>query len=192
MDNTNQTPSATDNLLGLIMQGEINISEAKGISNAELFILNLDENEKISLSLLLEIHKIAFGELYDWAGKWRTSEVTVGNFIPPSPEKFLNFIYQLFDEINFRQNHFSNKEELISLIAYSHHRLVFIHPFKNGNGRTARLFANFLAMKNGFKPIQLYYREGEDRKFYIEAIKEADKGNLTKLEALIRRELEPF
>lgn len=71
-DNTNWTPFTDDNLLGLTDKNLINEYEAKGIAKAELFILGLETDINFSSNLILDIHKIAFEELYDWAGKWRT------------------------------------------------------------------------------------------------------------------------
>jgi len=191
-DNTNNTPSPEDNLLGLINYEEINIAEATGIAKAEFYILELDSELELSASLLLEIHLKAFEKLYSWAGKWRTTVVTVGQHIPPEPSRIPNLIYQLIDHIKFSLQNIKNKQDLIELLAYTHHRLVYIHPFTNGNGRTARLFTNYLTLINGYNPIQLYHREGTDREIYINAIKQADKGNLEPLQELIERELMPF
>ncbi len=83
--NTNWTPFPDDNLLGLTDKNLLNEYEAKGIAKAELYVFGLDTEIKISTTLILEIHKTAFGELYDWAGKWRTVDVTVGQLIPPEP-----------------------------------------------------------------------------------------------------------
>lgn len=51
---------------------------------------------------------------------------------------------------------------------------------------------NIVALKFGYKPLELYYREGESRKIYIDAMKLADKGNLEPLTTLIREELTAF
>jgi cell filamentation protein len=64
-DNTNWTPSPDDNKLDLRDRNLINEYEAKGIAAAELFVFELDSETEISIQLLLEIHKIAFLELYD-------------------------------------------------------------------------------------------------------------------------------
>ena len=61
-----------------------------------------------------------------------------------------------------------------------HHRLVFIHPFENGNGRHARLVADlFLHQHNrSFPRWPIDVAEtGESRKKYIHSLKEADDGN---------------
>ena len=76
--NTSWTPSPDDNKLRLTDKNRINEYEAKGIAAAELFIFGLDSDIQFWTQLLLEIHRIAFEELYDWVGKWRTTQVTVG------------------------------------------------------------------------------------------------------------------
>ena len=99
---TNWTPFPDDNLLGLTDKNQINEIEAKGIANAELFIFELDTEILLSTNLILEIHSIAFGQLYDWAGKWRATEVTVGQLIPPKPTLVLQAMYQFIDNLNFK------------------------------------------------------------------------------------------
>jgi cell filamentation protein len=193
MDNqTNWTPSPDDNLLGLTDKNSINEKEAKGIALAELYIFQLDTDVTISTNLILEIHRIAFSELYDWAGKWRTVELTVGRLQPPKPTKILQLMYQFVDNLNYKINAAMTNENKIDALIYAHYEFIRIHPFNNGNGRTGRMLMNLIALKFGFKPFELYQREGEARKIYIDAMQSADEGNLTKLSALIAKELAAF
>lgn len=68
-----------------------------------------------------------------------------------------------------------------------------IHPFVNGNGRTARLFTNLLAYNHGYQDVVLYRREpGEGRTDYLRAIRQADGYDLTPLQALISAQLSPL
>jgi cell filamentation protein len=77
-------------------------------------------------------------------------------------------------------------------LVYAHYEFIKIHPFNNGNGRTGRILMNIVALKFGYKPLELYHREGESRKFYIGAMKEADNGNFKILSQLIGEELISF
>lgn len=194
MDNnqTNWTPFPDDNLLGLTDKNQINEVEAKGIANAELYVFELDSEILLSTNLILDIHKIAFGQLYDWAGKWRTTEVTVGQLIPPKPTLVLQAMYQFIDNLNFKISIAKNHSEHIDCLVYAHYEFIKIHPFNNGNGRTGRILMNIVAMKFGYQPLELYFREGESRKFYIGAMKEADNGNYQILSQLIGEELISF
>jgi cell filamentation protein len=188
-DSTGWAPSTNDNLLGLTDKDQINLSEATGITNAELYLFNLDENIQLSAQLILQIHKIAFGDLYDWAGAWRTVKVQVGLLTPPDPVKVPNLIYQFIDNVNYKLSKAISISEKVDVLTYCHYEFVKIHPFNNGNGRTGRLLMNLIALKLGYTPLKLYYREGNSRTNYINALRECDKGNFDSLIKLIEEEL---
>jgi len=140
----------------------------------------------------LHIHKIAFEELYDWAGKWRNVNVTVGQLTPPEPAQIIHLMYQFTDNLNFKISISKTQEEVVDALIYTHYEFVRIHPFNNGNGRTGRLLMNLVAMKFGYKPLELYKPHGESRKLYIQSMQQADKGNFELLMRLICRELVSF
>ena len=193
MDNsTHWTPSPDDNKLDLTDKNLINEYEAKGIASAELFVFELDSETEISTKLLLEIHSIAFSELYFWAGSWRKTSVTVGQLTPPEPSKVLQLMYQFIDNLNFIIRNALTKQDHVYCLTFAHYEFVRIHPFNKGNGRTGRILMNIVALKFGYKPLELYHREGNSRKNYIDAMKLADKGNFEPLTALIRKELTAF
>jgi cell filamentation protein len=191
-DNTSWTPFPDDNLLGLTDKNLLNEYEAKGITKAELYVFGLDTEVKISTALMLDIHKTAFEELYDWAGKWRNVNVTVGLLTPPEPAQIIHLMYQFIDNLNYKISVSKTQDEIIETLIYAHYEFVKIHPFNNGNGRTGRLLMNLVTMKFGYKPLELYKREGESRKTYIQSMQQADKGNFELLDSLIRQELEAF
>jgi cell filamentation protein len=155
-------------------------------------VFELDSETEISTQLLLEIHRIAFSELYDWAGFWRSTHVTVGQLTPPEPSKVLPLMYQFIDNLNYKINNASSQQDHIDCLTYAHYEFIRIHPFNNGNGRTGRILMNIVALKFGYKPIELYHREGDSRRTYIEAMKSADHGNFEPLTSLIRKELTTF
>lgn len=191
-DNTDWTPFPEDNLLSLTDKNLINEHEAKGIAQAELYVFTSDIKIEISAKLILEIHQIAFSDLYDWAGKWRNVNVIVGLLNPPQPFQIVPLIYQFIDNLNFKISVAKTLDEMIETLVYTHYEFIKIHPFNNGNGRTGRLIMNLVALKFGLNSLQLYYREGEERKIYISAMQQADKGNFELLSKLIRKELGTF
>lgn len=191
-DNTNWTPSPDENKLKLTDKNLLNEYEAKGIAAAELFVFGLDSDTPFSTPLLLEIHRVAFDELYEWAGKWRTTQVIVGQLTPPEPTQVLQLMYQFIDNLNYKIAHSTTAQEHLECLVFSHYEFVRIHPFNNGNGRTGRIVMNLVALKLGYQPLELYHREGDSRKIYIDAMKSADNGNFEPLTALIRKELTAF
>jgi len=72
-------------------------------------------------------------------GEFRTTWVQVGRHIPPAPEEIPGFLKRFDEGYNPSQ---LNKVDGIIAVAASHHRLLWIHPFLDGNGRVARLFSH--------------------------------------------------
>jgi Fic family protein len=130
------------------------------------------------------------------AGQWRRTVPNVGAYLPPAAERVPQLLYEFADELRHRQRQLSpepSQEEVAYLLAYAHHRLVAIHPFTNGNGRTARLFTNLLAYQYGFQEVILYQRApGAGRTRYLQAIRQADDHDLGGLQQLISAQLRPL
>jgi cell filamentation protein len=187
------TDAPEDNLLGITDQNQLNEQEALGVATAETYILEeLDFPVELSAYFIQRIHRIAFGHLYEWAGKWRTTVPNVGAYVPPEAEKVPMLMYEFGDELRFRQSKVdsANQNEVAELLAYAHHKLVHIHPFTNGNGRTARLLTNVLAYNNGYREVVLYTREqGDSRNNYLQAIRLGDIYDLGALADLIKHQL---
>lgn len=150
-DNTSWTPSPEENLLNLTDKDAINEHEAKGIALAELYLFELDIETPISTTLLLDINRTAFGHLYDWAGKWRATNIIVGQLEPPQPHQVLQLMYQFVDNLNFKISIAKTKDEHIECLLYAHYEFIRIHPFNNGNGRTGRILMNWVALKFGLQ-----------------------------------------
>ncbi len=72
-------------------------------------------------------------------------------------------------------------------------RYTQIHPFNNGNGRTARLLTDIIANINGYQNIQLYVMEtGAEREKYKGALRAADTFDSDILKSIIKEKLVPF
>jgi cell filamentation protein len=187
---TDETTPTAENKLGITDKEALNIAEAEGLTEAELFLLfNSIEKAKMTTDLVLETHETAFGNMYDWAGKWRKIDVQVGSLVLPKQFEIPILMRQLCDDVQFRMQFKLSKSEVAELMAQFHHRFVAIHPFNNGNGRTARMLSNLLGMLNGYNPVRLYEPDGEARKIYISALRSADSGDLTVLQGLIEQQL---
>lgn len=81
-------------------------------------------------------------------GKFRTSAVQIGRHIPPTAEELPNYMKRFEEAYNPRR--YSKLRQVIS-VAASHHRLLWIHPFYDGNGRVARLFSDSLLKSIGIR-----------------------------------------
>ncbi len=143
-------------------------------------------SDKYNLNKLdvLSVHHLVLQKIEkDFARKYRTSGVRISgaNFVPPNALKVDEFVSELID--------FGNDSEVDILIrsAIFHHRFVWIHPFFDGNGRTARLLLNLLLMKSGFPPAIILKN---DRKKYYDALNQANNHDYSKLVLLILQAVE--
>jgi Fic family protein len=135
---------------------------------------------------ILSLHALVLRSIEeDFAGRIRNGGVRISgaNFVPPNANKVSDLLDELIDFVN------TNPLELnaIELSAIFHHKLVWIHPFFDGNGRTVRLAMNLLLMRCGFPPAIILKN---DRKKYYEALNQANNGNYQKLMLLMCQALE--
>lgn len=113
-----------------------------------------------------------FDQTWKWAGTYRKGNKNLG---VPFHQIMNHIAGSLADaQYWFEKGTFSTDEIAIRL----HHRLVWIHPFPNGNGRHARLLADMIAVKHGREPFTWGAREsvhvGPARAEYIRCLKAAD------------------
>lgn len=161
---------------------EIYLYEAKNITKATLKYLSMTPSKKLapfSYDWILTLHDEMFGDVWDWAGKLRHVELSIG------VKAYLVGIEikKLVDDLAFWEvNQTFDSIEIASRI---HHRAVQIHPFLNGNGRWSRMLANIYLKQNGLEPTKwkedLLSKENPDRDRYIQALKQADQGDYSDL-----------
>jgi Fic family protein len=151
----------------------------------------------LTLDFIKEIHKIGFGWIFpELGGKFRVIEVTVSNHIPPKFFLIPQLMEDFMKDSQTRIKHLPKIEdekflnELISLLAWSHHRFLWIHPFKDYNGRIARLLNNIILLNLNLPPIELKVETKSGRKKYIEALQSADNHDYSKLEKIFRSAIE--
>ena len=181
--------SYKETAFGILPRSKVVSLEQNGIKKAQLYILKLNSSKrKITPELILDVHQKGFGFIFpDWAGKFRTIDVTVGDYEPPHYSKIPELIKNLCDDLDVRLKYIPSYEHeeqflatVISLLAWFQHRFVWIHPFKDYNGRAARLLTNLLALSLGLPLIIIRAETGADRQRYIKAVKAADKNDYVK------------
>jgi Fic family protein len=135
---------------------------------------------------ILSLHGLVLRMIEDdFAGRIRNGgvRITGANFVPPNATKVSDLLDELIDFINTNPLQLND----IELATVFHHKLVWIHPFFDGNGRTVRLAMNLLLMRKGFPPAIILKN---DRKKYYEALNQANQGNYQKLILLMSQALE--
>ena len=135
----------------------------------EKFSHELNENTKFDEQYFVNIHKKTFEALYDFAGVYRTVNMSKGNSQFCLSEHLGSQSTRIFTELQ-KDKYLTmckDKVEFAKKIAYYQSELIALHPFYELNGRTLRLFFDLLSVLNGYKPID--YSSSIDDGKYIEA-----------------------
>jgi Fic-DOC domain mobile mystery protein B len=134
----------------------------------------------LSVTSILELHRRMFGDVYDWAGTMRQRETTIG----VDPRQIGPLLHQLCENAKV----WIEKETWspVEIAVRTHHALVSIHVFPNGNGRHARLLVDIL-LSRYYKREPLPWgganlsASGSAHDKYIAAMRQADAGNFRPL-----------
>ena len=163
--------------------------EAKDHHEALDYLYDLVEHDKrhtISQRLIRSLHQIIMQETdKEWAGSYRDANVIIGGatHTPPDALDVPRKMEELIKWISENKKNLHN----IELSALLHHKLVYIHPFFDGNGRTSRLAMNILLMQYGFPMVVILKN---DRKRYYNVLNRADNGDYEPLIKFILRNVE--
>lgn len=149
-------------------------------------LVDKDKKHTVSEVLIRNLHQIIIQETdKEWAGRYRNANVIIGGakHTPPDARQVPNKMRDLISWLKTQKN----KTNIIELSALLHHKLVHIHPFFDGNGRTARLTMNLLLMQAGY-PLVIILKN--DRKKYYDVLDKADKGRYEALVKFIAQSIE--
>lgn len=146
--------------------------EVKNLGIAFDFLYELaQEDVEVTENYLKQLHSLIVGGDETLSpGEYRNIGVIItgSEHTPPEPFEVPIRMKELFDWIKENEN-----ENPLIVAALAHHELVKIHPFKDGNGRTARLLLNLILLKKGY-PICNIKRD--ERPDYYNALSLADSG----------------
>ncbi len=178
------------------MSSTESLREIANIEDAMSFLedeFEKDPNRPIDRPLLSELHRLVVknlrspldgGEGDESPGNYRILQVMIrgSRHHPPLSTQIESLMDELVSFINERQE---VRLDLLR-IAIAHHRFVYIHPFRNGNGRTVRLLTYAMLLRAGFRvgngrilnPTAVFCR---DRDAYMNALSIADAGDDTSL-----------
>lgn len=159
----------------ITLRPELNEVEQIGIDEANLWAFSR-KRDVLNEDFLKQLHKHMFGKVWRWAGEFRTTPRNIGidawNIAPE--------LRILLDNVRYwiENNTYSPDEIAVRF----HHKLVFIHPFPNGNGRHARLAADILVTQLDQPRLTWgssnLVTVNELRKSYVTALQSADREDI--------------
>lgn len=144
-----------------VLRNKLNVQDKEELEQAEKYftlkrMVELYNSRRVSGSFNREhiqaVHYHIFQDLYEWAGEWRTVQIQKGstNFLATS---FLHIGLSDLEKrlLKLNAGGFKTKEAFAEAAAVIYTDLNYIHPFREGNGRTQREFIRQLALYHGFE-----------------------------------------
>lgn len=174
------------NLLGLTDAPAIGLAEFEGFLRADIVLTEaLTPATRFTLPYLLEMHRLALGQLYAFAGRYRAVNISKGGFAFPAA-RFLPASMQQFEREWLREALPADPNALLDRVGAVHGELLFIHPFREGNGRTARLLANLMLEQQGHERLRWELVDEAAFPRYVAAVQQSGLGNYAPMQALMR------
>ena len=140
------------NKLGITSKAEMDRAEALALERAvDLFVRTYDKGHRFTVSDIRWMHQKWLGDIYEWAGQYRNVNMSKGGF----PFAAAGQIPKLMDELEKGALNrgtpcsFKDEDRVIESLAEVHTELVLIHPFREGNGRLARVVSSLMALQAG-------------------------------------------
>lgn len=184
-DATPLSPEERDGLIPshVTLRRELNELEQQNILAASIWAFGR-RRAPVSEAFGRSLHRRMFGDVWRWAGAYRTTDKNIGVRYWEAPTR----LREAFNNANYwvEQRTFTPDEIAVRF----HHALVWIHPFPNGNGRWSRMMADLLVVSLG-QPRFTWGRSAlaspnEMRRAYIAALKAADNHDFAALLAFAR------
>lgn len=177
------------NLFGIKSKREMDEVEAvehKRALNELLYIY--DAGHRFTAADVCKMHKIWLGGIYEWAGQYRQVNISKEGFMFAAA----SHIPQLMDAFEkgplktYTPCHFASLDDVVKALAVVHTELVLIHPFREGNGRLARMLAIIMALQASLPPLDFSIIRGKKRDEYFAAVQAGMDCNYEPMEKILR------
>ncbi len=163
------------NKLGIVDLTELQLREEYGLARAyERLLGEVRTDTPITTELIRYVHDQMFGELFEWAGRWRTVVISKPGAIWPPPQ-FLDAAMKSYQEqvlCKCDPERLAADDAFVEMSAELQGEFLSIHPFREGNARTIKLVNDLVAAQTG-RPLLVYDQTDAGVTTYINAAKSA-------------------
>lgn len=181
------------NLLGITSKEGMDEAEARALEQAtDLLIKVHGETHRFTATDICDCHRIWLGDIYEWAGRYRRVNVSKDGFpfaaaaqVPALMDQFERDVLWCCTPCVF-----ADPTAVIRALAETHVELVLIHPFRDGNGRLARVLSTLMALQAGLPLLDFSLMTGTGKTTYIAAIQAGLDKRYVLMESLFREIIE--
>ncbi|MDP1652007.1 MAG: Fic family protein [Rhodocyclaceae bacterium] len=161
------------NLLGIRRMREMDAIEAEKLAEAtDWAIRHYSADHQFTANDVRLLHRQWMGKVYPWAGEYRQVNIGKGGFVFAMAVQ----VPRLMEELErkylaiYTPCTIEDREKIIEALAVVHCELVLIHPFRDGNGRIARLVTSLMALQAGLPLLDFSSIKGRKRQDYFAAV----------------------
>lgn len=181
------------NRLGIKSSKVMDDTETRALERALVGLVGkYDERHRFTATDVCAVHKFWLGEIYEWAGEYRRLNVSKGDFpfaaaaqVPPLMAQFERNVLQRNTPCNFK-----DRADVVRALAETHVELVLIHPFREGNGRVARVLSILMALQAGLPLLDFSLIAEEKKHEYFVAVQVGLDKNYKPMERLFAEIIE--
>jgi len=179
------------NLLGISRKREMDQREMDSLSRVtQLYFSRVSPETAFTADFVRAMHGDWLGGIYQWAGKYRTVEVSKAGFVwPPAvrvPENMRDFEAKVLRK--FTPCRPADLVTVAGAMAQVQSELLLVHPFREGNGRIARWLTDLMAMQAGYANVKYRFTgrgNGIARRNYLHAVVQGYQQNYEPLARLL-------
>ena len=181
------------NRLGITSKQEMDDAEAVALEKTmDELVRKYGETHRFTAADIRECHQAWLGDIYEWAGRYRQVNISKEDFpfaaaaqIPSLMEQFERDVLRRCTPCSF-----ADRTDVIRALGEAHVELVLIHPFREGNGRLARVLSTLMALQAGLPLLNFSGVAGGKKKEYVAAVQAGLDKNYRPMEKLFSEIIE--
>ncbi len=161
------------NLLGIRRVRDINLVESQALNLAQTEATKtFSDDHRFTAKDVCHLHKLWLGPIYEWAGEYRSVNISKGGFPFATASLIPSLMHEFERSVLARHTPCrpAPDSRVAESLAAVHGELILIHPFREGNGRLARLLAVLMGLQAGLPPLDFSSMLGRGKRIYIAAI----------------------
>lgn len=158
------------NLLGITRVGDMNEAESQALLLAQSQAVDLyADDQRFTAQDICDLHRLWLAPIYFWAGQYRSVNIGKAGFQFAHAPLIQGLMAELERGVltEFTPCRPTNDAGLAKSLAVVHAELILIHPFRDGNGRVARLLALLMGLQAGLPPLDFSLIDGANKDAYI-------------------------
>ena len=175
------------NRLGIKSPKEMDDVETRALEKAMVELVGkYDEKHRFTATDIREIHRLWLGEIYEWAGEYRQVNVSKGEFLFAAAVRVPDLMAEFERNVLARCTpcNLKDRTAVAPALAETHVELVLIHPFREGNGRSARILSILMALQSGLPPLNFSSIAEQKKQEYFAAVQAGLDNNYAPMERL--------